>query len=303
MRCQPFSLCIHAQPGLVSNCTYSRIHKHSNVPPFLSLSLVAHFRSSLHHVFHCFGSRSFRVSCIHGSATHYGAYLILFYSQGPYPQSMQLLYSIVLLCLGRHPLQNPHYIKPEIGKLPKSTVERIPLVIYIPPPPDDVGSPVSLPTAVHSYPPKPPPVVRKKRFAFIPRRIKKAGPSENQVEDAVKTSQLVDNNEEAETWEDNWVKSEDYGFVRLDRNRAVCAICLMDFEEPTKKSTVPERNAEMNQRDDPALPREEVEFPVERITEEERNALPQLQDAGEGPQPLRLLKCHHVFHVRSSATF
>ena len=212
---------------------------------------------------------------------------------------MQLLYSIVLLCLGRHPLQNPHYIKPEIGKLPKSIVERIPLVIYIPPPPDDVGSPVSLPMAVHSYPPKPPPVVRKKRFAFIPRRIKKAGPSENQVEeDTVKTSKPVDNSGEAETWEDNWVQYEEYGFVRLDRNRAVCAICLMDFEEPTKKSTVLDKNAEVNQHRDPTPSGEGVDIPVEHITEEERNTLPQLRDAGEGPQPLRLLKCHHVFHVR-----
>jgi hypothetical protein len=71
---------------------------------------------------------------------------------------LQLFYSIILLCLGRHPLQNPHYIKPEIDKLPKAIVERIPLVIYIPPPPEDDGKaqPISLPKPVHSYPPKAP---------------------------------------------------------------------------------------------------------------------------------------------------
>ncbi|KAL4074134.1 hypothetical protein J3A83DRAFT_4091743 [Scleroderma citrinum] len=207
---------------------------------------------------------------------------------------IMLIYSIILLCLGRHPLQNPHYIKPEIGKLPRSIVDRIPLVIYIPPPPDDIGQPISLPKPVHSYPPKPPSALRRKRFAFLPRRMKKGGPTDSHVEDKkVKTPQPIDSG--GETWEDNWEQCE-YPFVRLDGNRAACAICLMDFEEP-KRSAVQNVDVKVDQPNTPLPPaQEEVEIPVERITEEERDELPRLQDAGEGPQPLRLLACGHVFH-------
>ena len=48
----------------------------------------------------------------------------------------KLFWNILLICIGRHPLQNPHFINPEIGKLSKNIVEKIPLVLYIPPPPD-----------------------------------------------------------------------------------------------------------------------------------------------------------------------
>ena len=272
------------------------------MPSFLPLGLVAYLCNSLHHVFHRLGSRSFWVLCVHGFATHYGAHPSSFFLKELVFKSTQLLYSIVLLCLGRHPLQNPHYIKPEIGKLPKSVVDRIPLVIYIPHPPDDAGSPISLPKPVHSYPPKPPTNGRTKRFAFLPHRVKKGGTSDTQVGDKrAKPSKPVDNSGETESWEDSWEQC-DYPFVRLDGNRAACAICLMDFEEPSKRSTVPDRKAAADRQHNPPQPMQEVEIPVERITEEERDELPRLQDAGEGPQPLRLLACGHVFHVRRSVT-
>ncbi|KAJ8584514.1 hypothetical protein M405DRAFT_452552 [Rhizopogon salebrosus TDB-379] len=62
---------------------------------------------------------------------------------------------IILLRLRRHPFQNPRYM---CETLPKAIVERIPLVIYIPPPPEDDGKaqPISLPKPVHRYPLKPP---------------------------------------------------------------------------------------------------------------------------------------------------
>lgn len=106
-----------------------------------------------------------------------------------------------------------------------------------------------------------------------------------------------------ETWEDHWEQSE-YPFVRLEGNRAACAICLMDFEEPKRLSGAPKEEDMIKEEGTPtASPRtreQEVEIPVERITEEERDALPRLEDTGEGPQPLRLLACGHVFHVSSS---
>ncbi|KAH7888593.1 hypothetical protein F5I97DRAFT_722104 [Phlebopus sp. FC_14] len=214
---------------------------------------------------------------------------------------IMLFYSIILLCLGRHPLQNPHYIKPEIGKLPKSIVDRIPLVIYIPPPPDDPSQPISLPKPIHSYPPPPPPSsLRKKRFAFFRKKSSRTeGETDRDTANKKTKSSTSPEAKEGETWEDNWEQCE-YPFVRLDGNRAACAICLMDFEEPKRLSTVTkdeEAVKESNQQVAPSHhPEQEVEIPVERITEEERNSLPRLEDAGEGPQPLRLLACGHVFH-------
>lgn len=218
---------------------------------------------------------------------------------------IMLFYSIILLCLGRHPLQNPHYIKPEIDKLPKAIVERIPLVIYIPPPPEDDGKaqPISLPKPVHSYPPKAPASrTPRRRFAFFHRRSNK---SEQSVETRDSTQSAKSEVKDPETWEDNWEQCQ-YPFVRLEGNRAACAICLMDFEEPKRLSGAAESSTTEKSEEQavvvPAednLPRqreEEVEIPVERITEEERNGLPRLEDAGAGPQPLRLLACGHVFH-------
>lgn len=212
---------------------------------------------------------------------------------------MKLFYSIILLCLGRHPLQNPHYIKPDIGKLPKSLVDRIPLVIYIPPPPGDTSAPISLPKPIHTYPPKPPAPVSRKRFAFFRRKTsKKDNVTDSNAKDQSANVSTPDSIKEPETWEDNWEQCE-YPFVRLEGNRAACAICLMDFEEPKRLSAAHQEDPD---KDDtsiaPPSPREEeAVIQVENITEEERDALPRLEDAGEGPQPLRLLACGHVFHV------
>jgi len=209
---------------------------------------------------------------------------------------IMLFYSIILLCLGRHPLQNPHYIKPDIGKLPKSLVDRIPLVIYIPPPPDDASAPVSLPRPIHTYPPKPPAPPPRKRFAFFRRKT----PKKDNMTDAnskrlsTKVS-MPDTLKEPETWEDNWEQCE-YPFVRLEGNRAACAICLMDFEEPRRLSAAPHQDPDKEDAAPPSPHADEAVIPVENITEEERDALPRLEDAGEGPQPLRLLACGHVFH-------
>ncbi|KAG1737630.1 hypothetical protein EDB19DRAFT_1717002 [Suillus lakei] len=204
---------------------------------------------------------------------------------------IMLFYSIILLCLGRHPLQNPHYIKPEIDKLPKAIVERIPLVIYIPPPPEDDGKsqPISLPKPVHSYPPKPPTSrTPRRRFAFFRGRPKK---SEQGVETRDGKQSTKSEAKDPETWEDTWEQCK-YPFVRLEGNRAACAICLMDFEEPKRLSGA-------CRKEEPAAvaPAEKkLKYQWKRITEEERSGLPRLEDAGVGPQPLRLLACGHVFH-------
>jgi len=239
-----------------------------------------------------------------------------------------LLWNIVLLCLGRHPLQNPHYIKPEIGKLPKSVVDQIPLVLYIPPPPDEPvssngGKPVPIPSPSYSYPPKrkTSAAAPKRRFAFM--RIRK-----NKVNNMSGLGSLNEKNAgpsgkrgrgdvdpEKATWEDRWESSE-YPFVRLEGNRAVCAICLLDFEEPKRVGGIDEAETKPNDHiiasptgdgtSQPASPGDKEgdspdslqpvqEVQVEEVTQEERDRL-KLDDAGEGAQPLRLLGCGHVFH-------
>jgi hypothetical protein len=94
-----------------------------------------------------------------------------------------------------------------------------------------------------------------------------------------------------ERWEDNWERGE-YPFVQLEGNRAACAICLMDFEEPKRIKVV---GVNEETKEIPSIARKPEEDETFMVTEEERL---KLKDAGEGAQPLRLLACGHVFHVR-----
>lgn len=110
----------------------------------------------------------------------------------------------------------------------------------------------------------------------------------------------------------------EYPFVQLDSHRASCAICLLDFEEPSRVSSgpvgsdVPKIPVESQATEVPET-RQEGEGEREGDITEQAATLPtpvsptltgdlalRLQDAGEGAQPLRLLKCGHVFHVSSS---
>jgi len=184
-----------------------------------------------------------------------------------------------LMCIGQHPLQNPHSIKPEIGKLSKAAVEKIPLVLYIPAPEDQDSSTIAKPPPVHTYPPTSPnPKPPKRRFFFL----KKKKPGESGPEEKGKAH---GNSDLGNSWEDNWERGE-YPFVRLEGNRAACAICLMDFDEPKRVGVHSDKDdrderAEAKGGDDGA-PQHHEEL--------------KLEDAGEGPQPLRLLACGHVFH-------
>ncbi|PIL36212.1 hypothetical protein GSI_01873 [Ganoderma sinense ZZ0214-1] len=254
---------------------------------------------------------------------------------------LYIMYNILLLCLGRHPLQNPHYIKPDIDKLPKSVVDQIPLVLYIPPPPGETTDTIphiSAPAPAHAYPPKSPApssTAPKRRFMFFRRKdakSKKTGAGQLSTADSKARADKDDKDEkggenaveeeedEDVPWDEMWEKSE-YPFVRLEGNRAVCAICLMDFEEPKRirgakgSGTKPGADAGANSESGPSSPPvggarkgesvgESVstggeatqEIQVEAVTEEERDALGEGRGEGEGPEPLRLLACGHVFH-------
>ena len=191
-------------------------------------------------------------------------------------------------------------IKPEIGKLPKSIVDRIPLVVYIPPPPDELTGGPRIPEAIYAntYPPKPrattPP---KRRFAFLKKLKGKSNGENGETSDAgKKAGKKAQKDGEPLTWEENWEAGE-YPFVRLEGNRAACAICLMDFEEPKRVGGKPDDADATPAAHDQAVaegPAQEV--PIQEETRDVDAAL-KLEDAGEGAQPLRLLACGHVFHV------
>lgn len=171
-------------------------------------------------------------------------------------------------------------------------MDQIPLVLYIPPPPEDTkdkdaATPVVSPDTKHSYPPKPKAAPQKRRFAFL-RRSRKT------KDGAPKKSKDGKDIGEPKTWEDNWVAGE-YPFVRLEGNRAACAICLMDFEEPQRREI---KGAEVPTSPTAAGDSSVHEVQVDEVTQEDAQRL-QLEDAGDGSQPLRLLQCGHVFHVCS----
>ena len=116
------------------------------------------------------------------------------------------------------------------------------------------------------------------------------------------------------TWEDHWEKGE-YPFVQLDSHRASCAICLLDFQAPRRMGIGAQGSDVTNAGAQNQTHREEAENQAtgEPVIQQEGEAdvteqtaalaLPgddltlRLQDAGQGAQPLRLLKCGHVFHV------
>lgn len=297
---------------MVLDSAHSRVYVHQHLPQVLTSSLVADIWCLGCHVPD--GPRSIPawVPGVHHGPSAFRAPPFTHYTnEHLIDKSFQLFYNIILLCLGRHPVQNPHMIKPEIGKLPKSIVDRIPLVVYIPPPPDEdpeAGSP-KVPAAIYNnmtYPPKPKAAAPKRRFAFL-RKLKRSGTGNGNESGGKQGGNSKDKSTndggEPLTWEENWEAGE-HPFVRLEGNRAVCAICLMDFEEPKKRgglSTAEEVD------ETPAVPEitdvSTQKVPVEeRIQEEVRSgdgdvdAL-KLEDAGEGAQPLRLLACGHVFHV------
>ena len=196
-------------------------------------------------------------------------------------------------------------IKPEIGKLPKAVVERIPLVIYIPPPPENEKDLITKPP--HAYPPKAPssnklPERRFKllrNFTFRSKRFH--GEGTNAKEKMAETP----SDTQTPSWEDGWEQSE-YPFVALEGNRAACAICLMDFEEPKRKNPGTDINGlERSQKQEGTTTIDSQIGSVfaaplsqgSNITEEHRQDQLKLEDAGDGAQPLRLLECGHVFHV------
>ena len=206
--------------------------------------------------------------------------------------------------------------QPVVGKLSKKDVDRIPLVLYIPPPPTDTpASPISpLPRPVtHPIPtplrPPPPPPKRRRFISFRPsfrRRDTKLDIGDRDVEQGAEMMSPLD--DEGDEWDRSWERGS-YPFVRLPENRATCMICLSEFEAPRRvsereRATLPPSAMisagsafEMQPLSSPALDVEEVQVESPRDDADARTI--ELADSGasDAPQPLRLLSCGHVYHV------
>ncbi|KAG6900749.1 hypothetical protein C0993_002173 [Termitomyces sp. T159_Od127] len=144
-----------------------------------------------------------------------------------------MFWNIFLICMGRHPFQTHNTIKPEIGKISKSIVDSIPLVLYLPPPPDNIPQQqkVSVTRTDNSSSGFALPET-KKDFRFMKHltlftKSRKGRTSEPQ------DNKNIEKTREPQTWEEHWEQGE-YPFVILEENRAACAICLVDFAEPKR---------------------------------------------------------------------
>lgn len=218
--------------------------------------------------------------------------------------------------MGRHPLRHPNRINPEVGKLSHKAVNQIPLVLYIPAPKEmapvneetprhfsqDEQLPLPKPAHVHAYPPEIERVpmsrtsstgtrVRSRSsrlFTFRRIWLRKSRPTDD--EEGKEPQSRTPDEEQGLEYEDKWEKGE-YPFVRLEDNRAACAICLCDFDEPRRI------RHSLGSRPLQDLNQEERGLSGDGGAEGETEGGLRLTDAGEGAQPLRLLACAHVFHV------
>jgi len=187
-------------------------------------------------------------------------------------------------------MQNPGVIKHEIGKLSKAAVDKIPLVVYIPAPPSDSDPKADMHQMPHIYPPK----LQKRPMRFkLLHRIKVFGSKSKKEASNDDAKDEIEG--QSDSWADKWEETE-YPFVTLEGNRAACAICLMDYEEPKRKPGVNETDHVKSHTD---LEEGTSGASAEPVAQEAETSDLKLSDAGQGSQPLRLLGCGHVFHVSS----
>lgn len=218
----------------------------------------------------------------------------------------------------------------------QALVDKIPLVIYIPPPetPSEVSEePNGLyetpsqdgegsenltgkanAAAVEDAPVASVTTASRRRFAWIRKDgVNGMSPKPTMWSDAKFISK----------GDPRFEKSE-YPFVVLESNRTMCCICLFDFSEPRRKEAVPRKDLEpiaemveeqgsmppVEDEDNDAIERDPTNHTVnvskgkEPIRDCIAEAVPEDKDDLTDPgEPLRLLACGHVFHVRGIGTF
>ncbi|KAI0748640.1 hypothetical protein C8Q80DRAFT_1172929 [Daedaleopsis nitida] len=206
--------------------------------------------------------------------------------------------------------------RPTIDKLSRAEVDRIPLVLYIPPPPDDApkGPITPLPRAL-SHPPVTPlpsawsPPEKKRRFIFFRPSTKrrKTVPADPKPGDRDLTTSPGADADDVDDWDKMWEPAQ-YPFVRLPENRATCGICLSEFEAPRRlNGRAPDGEGE-DECEGHEMRTQPADGDASAAIQEVRVESPRPADAhtvqfadsdsSDAPEPLRLLGCGHVFHVR-----
>ena len=254
-----------------------------------------------------------------------------------------------MLCLGR-PLDsrgNPQ-IRAEIPKLDQKHVNMIPLVVFIP---EEDSTVEEEKQEEHTYPPQTPsqnepsassdatqvttpapagetsaPKAKKPRFRFLRRKTKPVVDTPTEQKQVEKGAETKGEKAEEDPWEARFERNE-HPFVKLDGNRATCAICLCDFVAPRPRGTVepgpsstpgPSHSAlpalappsaEASQRSSLVVPsdqegpdgkekekRRSKTIKKTKKEKEEKEKVEEDDGVGVPGEPLRLLACGHVFH-------
>ncbi|KAH9900859.1 hypothetical protein C8Q73DRAFT_221408 [Cubamyces lactineus] len=180
--------------------------------------------------------------------------------------------------------------------LTQTEIDLIPLVIYIPPPPDDgLASPISPSDDSHMHSPNSPRTSNKRRMRFI-FFLSGRRSSNDDVERGAAPADV------SAAWEANWQPTT-YRFVRLLDNQARCAICLTDFEAPrrvdppTQDPAFGETHEMTPARAGLAAGSAEYSVPTESPHPRDAAVIQRVKSGqDDGPQPLRLLSCGHAFH-------
>ncbi|KAG9018804.1 hypothetical protein FRB90_009455 [Tulasnella sp. 427] len=242
-----------------------------------------------------------------------------------------LILNLVMLCLGRPVDRHGNVIvRAEIPKMEQSLIDKIPLVVFIPPTESlvgvsqssmgpntsfdeptkklDVGIPVAAaaatkPPATSSNTASPP---RRPRLAWLSKRKGKT----------VKPTMWSD--AKLVTEGDPRFENSEHPFVVLETNRAMCPICLVEFVEPKRREGVPpapprpktpepqssgagEASSSSQAGEDAASGEPTASKGPDEIQQVTTEATPEVEeDAGIPGEPLRLLACGHVFHVIGS---
>ncbi|KAG8946332.1 hypothetical protein FRC03_001404 [Tulasnella sp. 419] len=217
--------------------------------------------------------------------------------------------NVIMLCLGwGRPLdaQGNLMIKHEIPKMSKHEVDQIPQVIYIPlPPSSDPAEPAS---SSPEYPPKPHgPISGAEASAehstgeavqlerAVGTRIKNAFKIFQRKKPAERTDieatpeRISEDHSSEDPWEAQFEKGV-YPFIRLEQNRAACAICLVDYVPPRRRDANPVSGAMTSTS---STNNEHPETPDSNNYDENNEE----EQTGKPGEPLRHLPCGHVFHT------